>query len=60
MIHAAPVLAGALSVLAATATVPIAQAETGLHHTNVHHVLLVSIDGMHALDYLNCTRGISA
>ncbi len=29
MIHAAPVLAGALSLLAATATVPIAQAETG-------------------------------
>jgi hypothetical protein len=25
----------------------------------IKHVLLVSIDGMHALDYLNCTRGVS-
>lgn len=25
----------------------------------IKHVLLVSIDGMHVLDYLNCSRGIS-
>jgi hypothetical protein len=25
-----------------------------------HHVLLISIDGMHAADYLNCSRGISS
>ncbi len=24
---------------------------------NVHHVLLISIDGMHALDYINCVKG---
>src|SRR5580700_2408368 len=28
-------------------------------HTNIKHVLLVSIDGMHAVDYLNCSKGIS-
>jgi predicted AlkP superfamily pyrophosphatase or phosphodiesterase len=28
-------------------------------HGNIKHVLLISIDGMHALDYLNCTRGVS-
>jgi|HubBroStandDraft_1064217.scaffolds.fasta_scaffold00080_41 hypothetical protein len=27
--------------------------------TNIKHVLLISIDGMHAVDYLNCSRGIS-
>ena len=25
----------------------------------IRHVLLISIDGMHAVDYLNCARGIS-
>jgi hypothetical protein len=24
----------------------------------IHHVLLISIDGMHAVDYLNCSRGL--
>src|SRR5262245_59166683 len=26
---------------------------------DIRHVLLISIDGMHALDYLNCANGIS-
>jgi hypothetical protein len=26
---------------------------------DIHHVLLISIDGMHALDYENCSKGIS-
>jgi hypothetical protein len=24
----------------------------------IHHVLLISIDGMHAVDYLNCSKGV--
>jgi len=28
-------------------------------HARVKHVLLISIDGMHAVDYLNCSKGIS-
>ena len=27
--------------------------------THIKHVLLISIDGMHAVDYLNCSKGIS-
>src|SRR5579872_2423382 len=27
------------------------------HRPNIKHVLLISIDGMHAIDYLNCTSG---
>jgi len=26
---------------------------------NIRHVLLISIDGMHALDFINCANGIS-
>ena len=28
-------------------------------HTRIKHVLLISIDGMHAVDYLNCSIGVS-
>jgi Type I phosphodiesterase / nucleotide pyrophosphatase len=64
MIHfkVAPVLAGALSLMMAaaitTATAP-AYADGDSHAEGIRHVLLVSIDGMHAVDYLNCSRGIS-
>jgi len=27
-------------------------------HNRVRHVLLISVDGMHAVDYLNCSKGI--
>jgi len=27
--------------------------------TGIRHVLLVSIDGMHAVDYLNCSKGVN-
>jgi len=29
------------------------------HHSEVKHVLLISIDGMHAVDFLNCSNGIA-
>jgi hypothetical protein len=45
---------------AACAPVPLAtssaQADDGL---DIKHVLLISIDGMHALDFINCSKGIS-
>jgi predicted AlkP superfamily pyrophosphatase or phosphodiesterase len=28
-------------------------------HSRIRHVLLISIDGMHAVDFLNCSKGIS-
>ncbi len=31
----------------------------GYGHQNIQHVLLISIDGFHALDYTNCSQGIS-
>jgi Type I phosphodiesterase / nucleotide pyrophosphatase len=39
---------------------PPASANNGWDgQSKIKHVLLISIDGMHALDYLNCSRGIS-
>jgi hypothetical protein len=60
---AARALAGALSLMMTaatiTATAPLAYADGRGHTEGVRHVLLVSIDGMHVVDYLNCSRGIS-
>jgi hypothetical protein len=28
-------------------------------HGNIKHVLLISIDGMHAVDFLNCSQGVA-
>ena len=47
-----PLLAAA-SLLCANA----AQAEP--HNSKVKHVLLISVDGMHAVDFANCAKGIS-
>src|ERR1700745_727650 len=33
---------------------------TDEHGVHVEHVLLISIDGMHALDFINCARGVSS
>src|SRR5262252_3937028 len=30
------------------------------HGARVRHVLLLSIDGMHAVDFINCARGVSS
>jgi len=53
-------LAVAVSLgLTATINPAPAQASDGLSGGNVKHVLLISVDGMHALDYANCANGIS-
>ena len=49
---ALPVVLAALSAGAA-----ISQAQSP---SPIKRVLLVSIDGMHAIDYRNCTKGIAA
>lgn len=59
---AAPAVAGALSLIMTAATISNAtpsRAYAEGEGDGIHHVLLVSIDGMHAVDYLNCSRGIS-
>jgi predicted AlkP superfamily pyrophosphatase or phosphodiesterase len=55
--------AGAIISLLATALVPRAFAGAHGHkhfnHKGISHVLLISIDGMHALDFANCAAGTS-
>lgn len=50
-------LAAALACLAAIAAVPAARADED--RGPVDHVLLLSIDGMHAADFINCANGIA-
>jgi predicted AlkP superfamily pyrophosphatase or phosphodiesterase len=47
-------------ILAASAGSQVhADSQGGFDKGGVQHVLLISIDGMHALDYINCAQGIS-
>jgi Type I phosphodiesterase / nucleotide pyrophosphatase len=49
-----------IGLLAASATLqPNAEAAGDMGGNNIKHVLLISIDGMHALDFINCSQGIS-
>ncbi len=46
--------------LAASLTAGVAQDEDGgWQHSQIRHVLLISIDGMHAVDFRNCSQGIA-
>jgi len=56
------VLAIAAILFLSSALVPAALAQGWGHSDDrggIRHVLLVSIDGMHAVDYLNCSQGVS-
>jgi len=44
---------------AALLAAPARAQRPGQPKRTVHHVLLISIDGMHALDFINCSNGIS-
>ena len=48
-----------LLALLFAASVAFAQAPTKSKSTEIQHVLLISVDGMHAVDFLNCANGIS-
>jgi hypothetical protein len=50
---AAAVISG---IISAAVMVPVAHAQYG--YRQIRHVLLISIDGMHALDFINCSKGI--
>ena len=53
------ILAFAIALTALTGLEAMAQASSRQTQPNrIQHVLLVSIDGMHAVDYLNCSQGI--
>jgi Type I phosphodiesterase / nucleotide pyrophosphatase len=54
------VAASALLYAALSASGAHAQGGDGLkEHGGIRHVLLISVDGMHAVDYLNCSKGIA-
>ncbi len=53
------VAAIASALLLAAFIVPIARTQDREHGGRIRHVLLISIDGMHALDFINCSKGIS-
>ena len=47
-------------LLVASASSPVhADSQEDHNRTGIRHVLLISIDGMHALDFINCAQGIS-
>jgi hypothetical protein len=53
-------LAGtALAVTLASSSRGIAAGRNAVGSGNIKHVLLLSIDGMHAVDFYNCTQGIA-
>ena len=51
-----------LAAVLGNATNAYAEPAAGMatHAADIHHVLLISLDGMHALDYTNCANGIPA
>jgi Type I phosphodiesterase / nucleotide pyrophosphatase len=49
----------ALTVLAACSTVSAVAQDNDWGKGSIKHVLLVSVDGMHAVDFENCAKGIS-
>ena len=52
--------AAASALLVAALLVPVAHTQDrGRDGHGIRHVLLISIDGMHALDFINCSKGIS-
>ena len=49
----------ALTLLAACSTVSAVAQDNDWGRGPIKHVLLVSVDGMHAVDFENCAKGIS-
>src|ERR1700761_1335388 len=58
MKHLALLLAGAAAL--AVAGIPGHAEDDDWGHNNIKHVLLISVDGMHAVDYQHCARGVSS
>jgi Type I phosphodiesterase / nucleotide pyrophosphatase len=53
-----PVLVSLLLLTLALVPTANAQDDHDNDRNHIRHVLLVSIDGMHAVDYLNCSQGV--
>jgi len=52
-------IAALLVCLAATVAAGAQVHDGDWDHSQIRHVLLISIDGFHAVDYLNCSKGIA-
>src|SRR6202161_1852667 len=53
-------LAGVVGLIAlASSTYEVAAAKKTVGSGNIKHVLLLSIDGMHAVDFYNCANGMA-
>ena len=48
-----------LGVSAVLASAAQAQNNDDWNHSQIRHVLLLSIDGMHAVDFYNCAHGLA-
>lgn len=59
MLKACKFLALAAICTAAAATVTAQDRDGDWDRSQIQHVLLISIDGMHAVDYLNCSHGVA-
>jgi hypothetical protein len=60
LVHRKLKFAAFFTLACSTISVALAQHSEDLGGRNgIRHVLLISIDGMHALDFLNCTQGLS-
>jgi hypothetical protein len=53
------VTTGLIACLALGASAAAVADDDGFPHEGIQHVLLVSIDGMHVVDFLNCSKGLS-
>jgi hypothetical protein len=49
----------AAAFLAVSASAQHGNDNDGWDRSHIRHVLLISIDGMHAVDYLNCSKGVA-
>jgi len=52
-------LCACLTAIVLLASFALAQKTVQKPSSNIQHVLLISIDGMHAVDFLNCAQGIT-
>jgi hypothetical protein len=50
---------GLIACLALGASAAALANDDGFPHEGIQHVLLISIDGMHVVDFLNCSKGLS-
>ena len=49
-----------LPLLAAAALLCATAAQAEPHNSKIKHVLLISVDGMHAIEFANCSQGIAS